>query len=211
MRILQRELDHFANSRHFAFQPSDIFVGHGGSAGRGLLPLDHTDIGFRSNHDRPRRNRPHDLEIHRLGKRRYAHYAALRYRYAHQILYDAFDRDDCRRGAYPHGRQPHGHSLRVLNDRNGHLFLKSDAAVAAGRAVNLNDAFMMFVGNFGASNRGRAASNFYDVAGMRADALQIGRREARNGAPHILNARFRNAQYHRGGERGWSDFRHCAT
>jgi hypothetical protein len=91
------------------------------------------------------------------------------------------------------------------------LFLQSDAAVAAGRAVNLNDAFVLFVGNFGARNGGCAACDFYNVARMRADPLQIGWRESRNGASHILNARFRNAQYDRGGERGWSNFRHCAT
>ena len=36
-RVLQRQLDHFAHARHFAFQPADIFVGHRRSASRGLL------------------------------------------------------------------------------------------------------------------------------------------------------------------------------
>ena len=61
------------------------------------------------------------------------------------ILDDPFDRDDCRRGTHPHWRKSHGHGLRVLDDRNGHLFLQSHATVAAGRAVDLDDAFMLFV------------------------------------------------------------------
>jgi hypothetical protein len=57
---------------------------------------------------------------------------------------------------------------------------------------------MLFVGNFDARNGRSAARNFHHVARMSADALQIGRRKARNGATHILDARFRNTQRERG-------------
>ena len=141
-RVLQRQLDHFANARHFPFQPANIFVGHRRSAGRGLLALHDPDIGARSDHDRPRGNRAHHLEIHRLGKRRHAHHTALRDRNARQILDDPFGRDDRRRGANPHRRESHGHGLRVFDDRDRHLLLQAHAAIAARRAVDLDDAFV---------------------------------------------------------------------
>jgi hypothetical protein len=59
---------------------------------------------------------------------------------------------------------------------------------------------MLFVGKFCAGNGGRAAGDFHYVAGSSADALHIGRRQARNGAAHIFHARFCNTQCERGCE-----------
>jgi hypothetical protein len=86
----------------------------------------------------------------------------------------------------------------MLHDRDRDLFLQAHAAVAAGRAVDLNEAFVQFVGNFGARNGGCAAGDFYYVAGSSANTLHVCRGETRDGAPHILHACFRDAQSERG-------------
>jgi len=59
---------------------------------------------------------------------------------------------------------------------------------------------MLFVGKFRACNTGRTTGDFYDVAGSGTDTLHIGWREPCNGAPHVLDARFGNTQYDRGGK-----------
>ncbi len=143
--MLQRQFDHFADSRYFTFQPANIFVRNRRRAGRGLLTLHDPDIGSRSDHDRPRGNRAHNLEIHRLGERRYAHYTALGDRNAYQVLDDPFRRDNCRRGSDPHGREANRHGLRVLDDYNGHLLLQTHTTVTTSRAVYLDYTFMLFV------------------------------------------------------------------
>jgi hypothetical protein len=91
------------------------------------------------------------------------------------------------------------------------LFLQTHAAVTSCGAVDLDDAFVLFVRKLNACNGGRASGDFYYIAGSSADALHIDRREARNGAAHIFNSRFRNAQCERGYEGGWNNFRHWAT
>jgi hypothetical protein len=119
----------------------------------------------------------------------------------HEVLDDPFNGNDCRGGAHPHRREPYGHGLRAFDYCDRHLFLQSHAAVAAGRAVNLNDTYVLFVGNFSAGDRGGATCDFYNVSGMCADAFQIGSSEPRNRASHILNPRFRNTQRHSSRER----------
>ena len=109
-------------------------------------------------------------------------------------------------------REPHGHGLRVLDGRDRHLLLQSRAAIAARRAVDLDHAFVAVRPKASA----RATADvppviFTTSPGSRADAQQVGRREPRDGVADVLDARFRNAQRDGGRERGWSDFRHCAT
>ena len=144
--------------------------------------------------DRSRRNRAHHLEVHRLRERRHAHRAAGDHRHAGEILEHPVGRDDRGRGARPQRRQAHGDRLRVLDRRDRDLLLQSRAAVAAARAVDLDHALVRVVGQFGARDGNRAARDLQDVAGPRADALQIGRREPRNRVADVFDARFRHAK-----------------
>jgi hypothetical protein len=99
----------------------------------------------------------------------------------------------------------------VLYGYDRHLFLQAHSAIAARRAVNLDKAAVQFVGDFRTRNAGCASRDFYYVAGLRANALHICRRQPGYGAPNVLNARFRHTQRQRGNRRRGSKFRHCAA
>jgi hypothetical protein len=99
----------------------------------------------------------------------------------------------------------------VLDGDYGNLFLEAYAAVAAGGAVHLKKPFVFIVGNLGARHRGSSAGNLDDVAHLRAKALQIHWREARNGTAYIFNACLRNAQCERTGWRSGFGLGHLAT
>ena len=140
---LQRQLDDFAHSRHFALQAANIFVGHRRSAGRRLLAFHNADVGAFPDHHRPRRDRAHHLEVHRLGKRRHAHNAARDDRNTQQILEHAIGSDSRGRSSHPQRREANGHCLLVFDARHRDLLLQSRAAIAAAGAVDLDHAFVV--------------------------------------------------------------------
>src|SRR5208337_1866175 len=75
-RVLEWQLDDFANPRHFALQAADILVRNGGSTSCRLLAIHHPDVSALADDDGPRGNRAHYLKIYCLGKRRHPHHAA---------------------------------------------------------------------------------------------------------------------------------------
>ena len=200
-RVLQRELDDLAHSGHLTLEPADIFVRHRGSAGRRLLAFHHPDVGAFPDHDRARRNRPHDLEVDRLGKRRHTDHATRDDRHAGQVFEHPVGRDDGRRRPYPQRREAHCDGLGVLDWSDRHLFLQPRATIAAGRAVDLDHALASLVGQLGACDGDRAAGDLQHVADPGADAHQVGRCQPRDGMPDVLDARFRDAQCESRGER----------
>ena len=114
----------------------------------------------------------------------------------------SFGCDDGRRGAHPHGRKPHGHSLGMLDTATVTCSCSPTPQLLRAVPSICTRPSCCFVRDFHARNRGGAAGDFHHVAGTGADAPQVGRSKPRNGASHILNASFRNAQSERGRVRG---------
>src|SRR2546425_1027437 len=83
---------------------------------------------------------------------------------------------------------------RRFDRRGGDVLLHPGAAVAAYGAVNLNEAVVRRVRDVGARDGGRAAGDLQNVAGPRADPLEVGRREPRHRMRDVLDARFRHAK-----------------
>src|SRR5882762_1082756 len=193
-RVLQRQLDDFAHARNFTLQAANIFVGYSGSADRRLLAFHDPNVGALPNHDRSRGNRAHDLEIHGLGKSRYAHSAARDDRNALEVLQHLLWCDDRRRGAHPQRREADGHGLVVLDRRYRHLLLQTRAAITAAGAIDLDHAFVSVVRNLYARDSNRPARNLHDVAGSGAQTHQVGWRQPRHGVTDVLDTRLRNAQ-----------------
>ena len=200
--MLQRQLHHLAHARHLAFEPADVLVRHGRRARVRRLAFDDAQIGARADDDDARRDRPHDLEVHRLGERRHADRGAVDDRHALEIVEHALDGDAGRRGAGRKRRQPDGDGVPRFDARRRHLFLEPRAAIAAERAVDLHEPFVRGAAALGARDGDRAPSDLERVAGPGADPLEIARRQPGDGPRDVLDARLGDAQRDRGGGGG---------
>src|SRR5579872_2693540 len=172
-RIFQRQFDHLAHSRNFTLKPTNIFIGHGRGACRGLVALDDSDVCALSNHYRTRRNGAYNLEVHRLRESRNTHNCARDNRNAFQILEHTVGRDGRGRSSNPQWRQAHCYCLFAVDSGYGDLLLQASAAITANGAVDLDHAVIGFSGNLGASNCGGATGDLQHIAGLRTHALQI--------------------------------------
>ena len=93
------------------------------------------------------------------------------------------------------GEKPDRDRLRGFDRRHRHRLLQPGAAVAAQRAVDLDDALVCRLGQLGARDGDGSAGDLQDVAGPRADAREVGRRDSRAMAcADVFDARFRDAQ-----------------
>src|SRR5208283_1901505 len=207
-RVLQRQLYNFAYPRDFTLQAADIFVGHRRRAGCRLLALHDPDVGAFPDHDRSRRNRAHNLEVHRLGKRWHTDHAARDDRDTHQILEHPVRCDGRWRGPDPQRRESNSHRLLALDSRHRHLLLQPRATIAAAGAVHLDHAFVSCVRKLGAPNTDRASCDLQHVACSGTHTQQVGWRQSRNGVADVLDTRLRNAQCEGCRERRGGDFRH---
>ena len=193
-RVFQRQLDHFADACYFALQSADIFVGYRRNSDRFLLAFHDSEVGGFPDHDRPRGNRAHHLEVHRLGKCRHTHDAAGDDRNAFQILQYLIGRNGRRRGPNPQRRQANRHCLSVLDERHRHLLLQPRAAITAAGAVHLGRAFLAFVRELGTRDADGTTGDLQHVARLRAQAQQVGWRQSGNRTADVLDTRFSNTQ-----------------
>jgi hypothetical protein len=103
-------------------------------------------------------------------------------------------RDDGGGRSNPQRCQPYGHRLRSFDRRRGNRLLEAGAAIAAQRAIDLDDAVGSRLGDFSARDGGRPAGDLQDVAGTSADAREIRGRQARDGVRDVVDPRFRDPQ-----------------
>jgi len=82
----------------------------------------------------------------------------------------------------------------VSGERHRHLLLQSCAAVAAGGAVNLDQAGLVVVGKLDADNRDRRSGDLQHIPYLCSDRLQIIGRQSSDSMADILDTRFRDAQ-----------------
>jgi hypothetical protein len=149
----------------------------------------------------PPGHRAHHLEVDGLGERGHADRRSGDHRHTDEIFEQPLVRDDGGGRSHPQRCQPDGHRLRSFDDRRGNRLLEAGAAVAAQRAVDLDDAVGSGLGDFRARDRGCPARDLQDVAGTSADAREIRGRQARDRVCDVADPRFRDPQ-REGGDGG---------